>query len=423
MLTQVAVVPLDDGEITLDDLLPIAEAIDEQVKQHLGRAWPVDAAVSALSSLQDVPPGTWPVAVTNRNDLPVDGFHFVMNGLPFAIVGNTPNLSVVLSHEIVEMLVDSTGLMTIQGPTLDPNAPPGTTVNYVAEVCDVCEGGTYQINRVNVSDFVVPAYYDMDGARDGGYSFTGALSAPRQVRTGGYITWREHFPSNAVYQAFALPALGPKVEGLRSQKLASVPNPGVGDPQDDTAAAGTAAADTPAATGSSNVQQAPVPNLTVLELPNSPTRAWRELIANLARTLEGGDNGTDATEGATAKDGTDGKEGTEVAEGTDDTAGQARPPVPQTSLGDDNFASTFRSNVSVLLDAMRHTEPPPSIPQILAAIENTEATKKSDQPTTDASANPHQRIIDWLKEQERLAPVLGPSLDPDLAMWMFMIMP
>jgi hypothetical protein len=379
MFTQVAVVPLDpDEEVRLDVLLPIAAAIQVQVQRDLGPHWGLQAAVSAFPSLEDVPQGTWPVAVTKRTALPVDGFHFVMNGLPFGIVGYGEKLSVVLSHEIAEMLVDPHGDHAIAGPGLTANAGADTatgevpTFDYIVEVCDVCEGVTYRINGVDVADFVVPGYYDMDNSRSRGYSFTGTVSAPRQVRKGGYLTWREPFPSTTVYQAFALAGAIPDfVQELTAGELTTVTNPGAKDVNRQHG-------------------QLEVPEeLRVLPLPNSPTRAWRELIAELAR------------------------------QDTDKPASKNQGPT----RGDD-FASNFRDNINALLTAMRHKQRPPSIPEILDLVENAAAPQALGQaPQTDAYAKQRKRIIDWLRRQQTDPQVLGQPLDPGQSMWMFMIMP
>jgi len=291
-----------------------------------------------------------------------------MNGLPFGIVGKAKDLSVVLSHEIAEMLVDPTGGRTLVGPPLTGDA--GATVDYIVEVCDVCEGETYQINGIDVADFVLPGYYHDDPAhlRPRGYSFTGVITDPRQVREGGYISWREQFPSNAVFQALGL-------------SNASAPS-------DDVLGA-TAGYHWEPNPGHESNSELP-PELLTLQLPNSPTRAWRELISQLARQMD---------------------------------APQDSLEIQGTIRGGD-FADTFRANVNALLTAMRHKRPPPSIPEILDAIQSTEAAK-SLVPThlDDAYVKQRDRIISWLEEQERLAPALGPNLDSDLAMWMFMIMP
>ena len=75
------------------------------------------------------------------------------------------------------------------------SAPVECTVDYLVEVCDVCEGKTIKSMAFVSQTLSCPGYYDMNDARAlDGYSFTGAVSAPRQVRLGGYITWRDQFP-------------------------------------------------------------------------------------------------------------------------------------------------------------------------------------------------------------------------------------
>lgn len=370
MFTQVAVVPLDPSEdVQLDMLLRIAAAIQVQVQRDLGPKWDLQAAVSAFQSLRDVPQGTWPVAVTNREGLPVDGFHFVMNGLPFGVVGNSEKLSVVLSHEISEMLVDPSGSRTIAGPSLAGD----DTVQYFVEVCDVCEYETYAIDGIEVSDFVLPGYYDMNRSRPHGYSFTGSVSEPRQVLPGGYISWREQFPDTAVWQAFALP--GPQISRIhpdarqlaRVARLGSVANP-----------------------GSQAVKQ-----LKLLKLPNAPTRAWRELVADVARQ----------------------------------PVSQAQAPATsQRPDGNEKFADAFRVNIKALLEAMKHQRPAPSIPELVRAIEDPQATKTLGQvflqgATINKNAGHRAKIIKYLKQQESLSGIFGPDIDPELAMWMYMIMP
>ena len=55
--------------------------------------------------------------------------------------------------------------------------------NYLVEACDPCEGNAdgYQIQGVLVSDFITPRFYDALSTPGTRYSFTGAVTAPRQV--------------------------------------------------------------------------------------------------------------------------------------------------------------------------------------------------------------------------------------------------
>jgi hypothetical protein len=59
---------------------------------------------------------------------------------------------------------------------------------YLIEACDPCQACSYDISGVLVSDFITPHYFEphlLPGVR---YSFTGAITAPRQVLRGGYLT-------------------------------------------------------------------------------------------------------------------------------------------------------------------------------------------------------------------------------------------
>jgi hypothetical protein len=375
MFTQVAVVPLDDSSgISPEVLLPIVAAIQVQVQRDLGPTWDVHAAVSAFTSLDQVPQGAWPVAVADPKQVPVDGFHFVMNGLPFAVVGNSEQLSLNLSHEIAEMLVDANGLRTVAGPSpLDQTK----TVQYFVEVCDACEHETYNINGVEVADFVLPGYYDHDGdhLRARGYSFTGAVSNPRQVLNGGYVTWREPFPGDTVSQAFGLTSgISPKatqLAGAKPPKITKVQNPG-------------------------SAGKAKCPDqLQVMPLANAPTRAWREYVAELARSDEP----------------------------APEKKGYRNPAYP------DQFAKAFATNVKALLPVLRNQKPPPSIAEVIAAIKNPHSLTygqtglgKPPKVTPD-TAKKKRKIIRYLEQQQRLAGIFGPDLDSGLASWMFMIMP
>ena len=64
-------------------------------------------------------------------------------------------------------------------------------LEYLLEVSDPCEGPryTYKIGDIEVSDFITPDYYSAAPAAGKRYSYTGAITAPRQILHGGYITW------------------------------------------------------------------------------------------------------------------------------------------------------------------------------------------------------------------------------------------
>jgi hypothetical protein len=227
----VALVPLDkNSSVPADELREVAAALQQQVVRHLGPIWGVAGTVSAFASLEDLPPGYLPLAVT-QSPLPLHrhGFHFMMGGLPFGVVeyADDGSWTVAASHELLEMLCDPFAQRSVLGPSLadvkDAAINPqdektgaraskpviegesGYTrqglVNYLVEVCDPCEESTYRIGDIRVSDFVTPGYYDTRGASPAPYSFLGRVTTQLGILKGGSIAWRPLLPQSLVYQA------------------------------------------------------------------------------------------------------------------------------------------------------------------------------------------------------------------------------
>ena len=106
--------------------------------------------------------------------------HLDQDGQPFALVEASPSWSLTASHEVIEMVVDPWGSRTVPGGS--PMAGQGL-VDILVEVCDPSGGAQwgYTVNGYLVSDFCTPNYYDPVGAPGVRYSFTGALTGPRQI--------------------------------------------------------------------------------------------------------------------------------------------------------------------------------------------------------------------------------------------------
>ena len=200
MFNQVALVSQTD-KVSFRDLGLVSAAIQKQVTRDLGPIWNVDATVDAFETLPDVPVGYWPVIV--RDDIPFDagGIHLNRaNGQPFALVRFSDEWSVTTSHETLEMLVDPSGNRTVASNSPKPDQG---RVLIVVEVCDPSEASEfgYSVNGIQVSDFYTPRFFDPLPAAGARYSFSGALTAPRQVRDGGYISWWDPI-SKRVFQQF-----------------------------------------------------------------------------------------------------------------------------------------------------------------------------------------------------------------------------
>ena len=175
------------------DLAPVAAAMQVQIARDFTPLWNVQATISAFASLEDVPLGHWPIIIRDRIDKKDDlGFHLDKHNQPYALVKATPDWTVTVSHEMLEMLADPFGNRLVPGPSLDPRHA-NDRVSYLVEVCDPCEDGafTYTINGVVVSDFITPHFHDPESTAGARYSFTGAVTKPREILKNGYISWED----------------------------------------------------------------------------------------------------------------------------------------------------------------------------------------------------------------------------------------
>jgi hypothetical protein len=130
--------------------------------------------------------------VDQDHSLPPDaaGIHQDKDNQPFALVLFTENWPLNASHEALEMLVDPSGDKLVAGNSPKPDQG---RVEFLVEVCDPCEAVEfgYTVNGILVSDFYTPQYFDPVPAAGVRYSFTGALTSPRQVLPGGYLSWHD----------------------------------------------------------------------------------------------------------------------------------------------------------------------------------------------------------------------------------------
>jgi hypothetical protein len=187
-LTHVALVS-DTQSLDFSEVARVSAALQRQVQGHFGPAWDINATVDAFAQLEDVPIDYWPIIIRDDIDVPgAEGVHEDDNGQPFALVHYTPTWSQTASHELLEMLCDPTGNLVKAGPSPMPGQG---RVNFLVEVCDPSEAFGYPINGVTVSDFYTPNYFDSVTATGVRYSWTGAITTPRQVLQGGYISWQD----------------------------------------------------------------------------------------------------------------------------------------------------------------------------------------------------------------------------------------
>jgi hypothetical protein len=173
------------------DVSRVAAALQRQATRDFAPIWGLRATVDAFPRLEDVPLGYWPMIVATDIHTPgAAGVHEDKNGQPFALIEMSDSWSLTASHEMLEMLADPFGKRVIPGKS--PKRGQGR-VEFLVEVCDPCEASqfAYTVNGILVSDFYTPNFFDPMQSDATRYSFTGALTKPRQVLRGGYLSWHD----------------------------------------------------------------------------------------------------------------------------------------------------------------------------------------------------------------------------------------
>jgi hypothetical protein len=113
---------------------------------------------------------------------------------------------------MLEMSADPFGNRLIQSRSVKPGQG---RVEYLVEVCDPSEAAefAYHVNGVLVSDFYTPHFFDPVKSASVRYSFTGAITKPRQVRRGGYLSWHNP-PTDEWWQQLWLSGTKPIFKSL-----------------------------------------------------------------------------------------------------------------------------------------------------------------------------------------------------------------
>jgi hypothetical protein len=191
--------------VDMSEVASVAAALSIQIARDFSPIWGISATVAAFTTSKKVPIGYWPIYIEDPSKLPrgAGGVHLDKNNQPYALIETGDQWSLDASHECLEMLVDPSGNKVQANPLLDQAVAlgqPQHQVQYIVEVCDPIEDAqyAYQINGVLVSDFITPHFYDPMAAPGVRYDFTGAIAAPRQVLTNGYISWLDPVSNGAM---------------------------------------------------------------------------------------------------------------------------------------------------------------------------------------------------------------------------------
>ena len=118
---KVALTDQSQAGVPATTLQQIATALQQQVDNDFGPVWGVRADISALATGALIPPDTWPIKIVD--DIGgAGGVHLDENGQPYAEAVTGPQLSIAISHELLEMLADPWGNRFTPDADLDPSS-------------------------------------------------------------------------------------------------------------------------------------------------------------------------------------------------------------------------------------------------------------------------------------------------------------
>ena len=188
------------------DLDKLIAALQVYVDKHIVPVWATPATLVKSTGFLK---GAWAIVFLDDADQPgALAYHdLTPDGLPVSKVfvrttlDNGDLVSVSTSHELVEMLVDPAINLMTTGP--DPKAM------YAYESADPVEDLSFNVNRIPMSDFVYPAYFeDFHKAGSVKFDHMGQVKKPFQVLKGGYQIvfksgkWTQVFASAAKKKLF-----------------------------------------------------------------------------------------------------------------------------------------------------------------------------------------------------------------------------
>src|SRR5437762_12734002 len=176
------------------------------VDQYFVPVWGTPARLVRTTGFRK---GAWALAFLDRADVAnALGYHdLTPDGLPLSKVfvkttlAANQKVSVTACHELAEMLVDPAINLASTGPG---------NVFYAYETADAVEEEEFLIDRIPMSDFVYPAWFE--GFRKPGsaqFDYLKKVRRPFQILPGGYMPvfkngrWTQIFGSRAKARRFA----------------------------------------------------------------------------------------------------------------------------------------------------------------------------------------------------------------------------
>jgi hypothetical protein len=185
----------------------ILPALQQQLDKDFCPAWGLGQFhIEFRVKSAPIAKGEWQFLFLDKtDDASALGYHDqTANGDPIAYIGVLETIndgvlwSVTASHELLEMALN---------PHLDDSEYNAANNRFdIKEVCDAVEADElgYKIGDVQVSDFVLPGWFNSETPPSAPLSFCGHVTRPFELAPGGYISFVDlSQPSKGWQQVFA----------------------------------------------------------------------------------------------------------------------------------------------------------------------------------------------------------------------------
>jgi hypothetical protein len=216
---RISVINHTNGNIADKKIIEVLRAINRQIQEDFEPYWGMGATLRLEGRTEEKPDAMHPVdmrgdaiiyvwerAKEDSKSLEEEaeeavGYHDQnFMGIPhgFVFIDLTKRLkqdwSIALSHEALEMIADPELNLLVQGPHPEDPKNPNMYVFHYYEVCDAVSAESYEIDGINVSNFVLPLYFTGGDEYDGRNDFLGTVHGGKTLKSfgvspGGYISY------------------------------------------------------------------------------------------------------------------------------------------------------------------------------------------------------------------------------------------
>ena len=201
----ISIINLSNGKVSDEELQAAIRSINKQIAEDFEPYWSFGARLRLEGKTGAKPEkqhitdmrGDAILYLWDKTDLAgALGYHDANNrGIPYGLVFTElskqlgESWTVTLSHEALELIGDPLVNLLAQGPH---PGEPGVTVFHWFEMCDAVQAESYQIDSVEVSNFLLPLYFtggDEPGSRNDflGRPHNGKTLRSFGVNPGGYV--------------------------------------------------------------------------------------------------------------------------------------------------------------------------------------------------------------------------------------------